>query len=145
MNHRSKSSRFAGALVYAIAGVLLACTFGCVSTPAGGRASPVVPVATFTASATSADVVADVRSNFDVTVVQAKVHGVVEIRDGATGASLTPPRLVSPGKVYVWRREPKFSGEFDIGAPLPAWVESAPGLWRPGEAAALGYTFEPEA
>lgn len=143
MNVHDRVRASAGVTVYLLVAALLLAAFSCQGT-GGVKYSPIVPVATFTADAGSTDVVADVRSNFDVTVVRASVYGVAGFRDAYTGVWLLPPSVVEPGFTYVWRRAPKFEERFAPDAPLPAWVAESPGLWLPGEAERLGYVFETE-
>lgn len=136
-------NRFVRRIVFALAFGLLAIAFSCAG-PNGVRTSPIVPVATFASDPALTNVIADARSNGNTTVIRATIYGVAGLRDAYSGVWIMEPRTVAPGKVYVWRREPKFSGEFGPTDPLPTWVQAEQGLWRPGEAEALGYLFEPQ-
>lgn len=141
MNHKRTQGRIS-ALIYLLAIMLFCAAFtGCATTAEGGRASPAVPVATFLAGPDAA-VAVDVRSNLDVSVVTARLSGICGIRDAYTGAWLYPPHIVAAGTTLVHRVKPAHTGHYPVGTPLPAWVATAPGLWLPGEAAKLGYTFE---
>lgn len=141
MNRNARINRFVTCLVFAAAATLAAFAVGCVG-PDGVRTSPIVPTATFAADEGMTQVIADARSNGNTTVMRATMYGIAGFRDAYTGVWIMPPRMVSPNLTYVWRRDPKFEGTFGVDEPLPAWVETEHGLWRVGEAASLGYTFE---
>lgn len=135
-----KPHRLAGTIVWTLALCLFA--LACVSDQAGNPISPVAPVCTLTADELGTQLVADIRSNGNVTVIRTSLYGRAELREVWNGIPVGQPRVFAPGRTYVWRREPSFSEEFSLEDPLPAWVGEAQGLWHPGEAEALGYTFD---
>lgn len=143
MNERT--NRVVRPLVFALAMALLAFALlpSCRTTPEGGRVAPITPVLTIADDVQLSTVIADFRTNGDVIVLKAKGYARLELRDSYTGANLWPPLDTVPGGTYAWRITPRTSAEAGPDEPLPAWVGAAPGLWRVGEAEALGYTFAP--
>lgn len=129
--------------------ILAACVFAllffasCVTGADGIKSSSVVM--SFVVAGDDGHAVALARSDLNTTVVfgAGQASGELFQKPSATmpaGFPLYGPIVAEVGKVYVFDRGRDYKAKFNIGAPLPAFCAV---LFRPGEAAALGLSFEP--
>lgn len=106
----------------------------------GGSGLPVVAVVQ--AVDTSGVPLLFARSDGDTTVAMSATKGSAYIFDKASGVTVLGPVIFeAPHSVVVVSRKRSFHAQLAPGVPLPDWVQDT-GLFRPGEAAALGLSFE---
>lgn len=128
-----------------LAAVVFACLFfatSCVTAPDGTRSSSIVM--SFTVADASGHATALARTDLNTTVVfgAGSASGELFQKPSPTmpaGFPIYGPVSVSAGKVYVFDRAADMKLTLSIGEPLPARCRV---LFRPGEAEALGLTFE---
>ncbi len=104
----------------------------------GGQGYGVVAEATAVTS--DGTTLLDVRTNGEVTVMAGGIAATAQVRT-PMGIPLLGPRQVSEGKVIAYHKGQDIKLELAPGAPLPAWTKV---LFLPGQAEALGYSFEGE-
>lgn len=84
------------------------------------------------------DPIADFRTNGVVSLVRATAAGTAGVRTTTIGAYVLGPLTFAEGFITALNRDLDLEVNLAPGDPLPAWVG---GLFLPGEAEALGYTF----
>lgn len=107
---------------------------------APGPGLPVVGIVELTDSAGSK--IMWMHTDGDTMIAKSAQAGRVYLRDKLSGLTiLGPVDFTTAGEVLVTSRSREYKAQFAAGAKLPLWIQST-GVFLPGEAQALGLTFE---